>query len=40
MSLPAVVNVSDFIKVGLIAFLFIWAANYALTKAGLDQFKV
>lgn len=40
MNLPPIVNVGDFIKVGLIAFLFIWAANYALGKAGLDQFKV
>lgn len=37
--MPAIVNVGDFIKIGVIAFLFIFAANYALTKAGLDQFK-
>jgi hypothetical protein len=37
--MPPIVNVGDFIKIGLIAYAFIFAANYALTKAGLDQFK-
>jgi len=37
--MPEYVNIKDFIKVGLIAFAFIFAVNYALTKAGLEQFK-
>lgn len=32
-------NVADFVKVGLMAFVFIWLANKALTSAGLSQFK-
>lgn len=37
--MPAVVNVADFIKIGLIAFVFVFAVNYGLTRLGLDQFK-
>lgn len=37
--MPKIVNVADFIKIGVIAFVFIFAANYILTKAGLEQFK-
>lgn len=37
--MPAIVNVGDFIKIGLIAFVFIFMANYALDKAGLTNFK-
>jgi hypothetical protein len=37
--MPAYVNIKDFIKVGIIAFVFIFGMNYALTKAGLEQFK-
>jgi len=37
--MPAIVNLGDFIKVGVIAFVFIFAVNYALDKAGIPQFK-
>lgn len=37
--MPAIVNVSDFIKVGVMAFVFIYAANRLLEKAGLSQYK-
>ncbi len=37
--MPPIVNVGDFIKIGLIAFVFIFAANYALDKVGFPQFK-
>jgi hypothetical protein len=36
--MPAFVNPADFIKIGVIAFVFILGANYALRKAGLEQF--
>jgi hypothetical protein len=29
----------DYAKIGVIAFLFIWAVNKGLDKAGLTQFK-
>ena len=32
-------NVADFVKIGVIAFAFIWLANKALDKAGMSQFK-
>jgi len=37
--MPAIFNVSDFLKIGIMAFLFIFAANWLLSKAGLEQFK-
>ena len=37
--MPAIVNLGDFIKVGVIAFVFIFAVNYALDKVGIPQFK-
>jgi len=37
--MPAIVNISDFIKVGVMAFVFIFAANRLLEKAGLSQYK-
>lgn len=37
--MPAIFNVADFIKIGVIAFVFIFAANHILAKAGLEQFK-
>jgi len=37
--MPAIVNISDFIKVGVMAFVFIFAANRLLEKAGLAQYK-
>lgn len=33
-------NVADFVKIGLMAFIFIWLANRALSKVGMDQYKV
>lgn len=37
--MPKIVNVADFIKVGLMAYAFIWIANRGLDKVGLGQFK-
>lgn len=34
------VDLANFITVGLIAFLFIFVANFALRKAGFDKFTV
>lgn len=33
------VNPIDFIKVGLMAYAFIWIANRGLDKVGLAQFR-
>lgn len=38
--MPAFVNVGDFIKIGLIAFVFIWAANKGLKAAGMGAYAV
>ena len=38
--MPPIVNLGDFIKIGLIAFIFILGANTVLDKAGFSQFKV
>lgn len=38
--MPAIVNPIDFLKIGIMAFVFIFAMNYALDKAGFSQFKV
>lgn len=40
MNVPAYVNVADFIKIGLMAFVFIWGANKALATLNLDDYKV
>lgn len=37
--MPAFLNVADFLKIGILAFLFVWLANRALTAAGLAQYK-
>lgn len=37
--MPAIFNVADFIKIGVIAFLFVFIANRVLEKSGLGQFK-
>lgn len=37
--MPAFLNVADFLKVGILAFVFVWAANRILTHVGLEQFK-
>jgi hypothetical protein len=31
-------NLPDFVKIGLMAFIFIWLANYGLTAAGLGNY--
>lgn len=36
--MPPIVNVADFIKIGLIAFAFIWLANKGLKMAGLAAY--
>ncbi len=36
--MPKLFNVADFLKIGVIAFLFIFLANMALKKAGLSQY--
>lgn len=37
--MPAIVNVPDFLKIGLMAVLFIWLFNKAMGKLDLPQFK-
>lgn len=37
--MPAIVNIPDAIKIGAMAFAFIWLANKGLTKLGMGQFK-
>lgn len=37
--MPPIFNVADFLKIGVLAFIFVFAANRVLTKAGLEQFK-
>lgn len=38
--MPAIVNVGDFVKVGIMAFIAVWAINKALKTAGLNQYAV
>jgi len=33
------VNVADFVKIGIMAYAFIWIANRGLDKVGLSQFR-
>lgn len=37
--MPAIFNVADFLKIGVLAFIFVFAANRILAKAGLSEFK-
>jgi len=37
--MPAYVNPADFVKIGLMAFVFVWGANKLLAKAGLSQYQ-
>lgn len=37
--MPAYFNVADFIKIGLMAMVFIWLANRGLSILGLDTFQ-
>lgn len=38
--MPAYVNVVDFVKIGVMAFVFILLANVALKKAGLSSIAI
>jgi len=38
-TMPAIFNLADFIKIGVLAFVFVFLANRALTMAGLAQYK-
>lgn len=38
--MPAILNVADVIKIGIIAFVVIYFANKSLKSAGLDQYAV
>lgn len=37
--MPAIVNVSDFLKVSVIAFAFIFIVNRGLDKLNMSQYK-
>ena len=37
--MPKIFNVADFVKIGVLAFVFIWLVNRGLDKAGLSNFK-
>lgn len=37
--MPALFNVADFLKIGVMAFVFVFLANRVLTASGLEQFK-
>lgn len=38
--MPAIVNVADFVKIGVIAFVFIWLVNKGLAQIGADQYGI
>lgn len=38
--MPAIVNIADFVKIGIMAAVFIWMANRILEKVGLENFAV
>lgn len=40
MALPGYFNVADFVKIGIITLLFVFLANYGLSKVGMNQFSV
>lgn len=37
--MPSFLNVADFVKVGILAFIFIFFANKILDKFNLSEFK-
>ena len=37
--MPAIFNVADFLKIGILAFVFIFIANRVLDKTGLGAFR-
>lgn len=36
--MPAYVNPVDFLKIGIMAFIFVWGFNAALRKGGMNSF--
>ena len=37
--MPAIFNLADFLKIGILAFVFVFVANRVLEKTGLGAFK-
>jgi len=37
--MPSFFNVADFLKIGIMAFVFVFVANRILAASGLEQFK-
>lgn len=38
--MPAIVNLADFVKIGVIAFVFIWIVQKGLARMGADQYGI
>ncbi len=38
--MPAIFNIGDFLKIGVFTLIFIWLADKALGKMGLDSYKL
>ena len=38
--MPPIVNLPDFVKVAVIAFVFIWLVNQGLSRVGAAQYGV
>lgn len=38
--MPAIVNPMDFVKIGVIAFAFIWLVNKGLAQVGASQYGI
>lgn len=38
--MPPIVNIADFVKIGVIAFVFIWLVNKSLAKIGAEQYGI
>lgn len=38
--MPAIINVPDFLKIGIFALAFIWLADKALGATGLSNYKL
>ena len=37
--MPAIFNVADLVKIGIMSAIFVWGANKLLASVGLDQFQ-
>lgn len=37
--MPEIFNLADFLKIGVMAFVFIFIANRVLARTGLDAYK-